>query len=1334
MADKPDSLLLHRDGTSQAQRRQAALDPDYVAIDERSLRDWLAFGQAYAKELRYYNLQNEVAGDWSAFLDVDLDKALAFMAAPESFSDEQAEPYRRSHRVLFLAFLQLLQRAQEQLNTLTRRHLDFYYQDVLRLGKKAALPDHVNVLVEPAEDVAQAPLPAGTLLDAGRDSLGQDLAYRADREIMVNHARIAQLSSVYVEKQITGIHEAGEQYLKTKDTEALIALLQIALGDPAPGDPLPHYPYGSKVDYSRLQTLRTCVDVQTTLNLDFQEFRRLKQLWEIKFKKTENRDLTPEEQAQYESLLSKVNDPQIEGKLEGYIADFTRVEDFFFMRAEDFAFMMAAVKKEQSATSEEWNRVYDALDAAYKKKVSAARRKKLENTPKNLAGFTTMLQLALGEVVTEGGDPIDKLLDKLHNYIPEADFSDLEQLIDKAKKATKPDETLTAADWEKVYRILELAWRNREGEPIAQKVEWLNLHAAEEATAVKVSDSGAYSRWHTFGQGQASVSQDNPPAATLGWMLSSPLLLLGQGKRTITLTLEFQHDPLDLQSNPFQIQLSTAKGWLEPSVTVPKEQIPKALRFTLTVGENADPLAPLPITEAAIASPWPILRLLLQPRWEENEQEGTGGRYITPYQLFRDLVLVKVHIQVEVKGLTDLQIQNDDTVLQSTKPFEPFGANPSVGSHFYLGHPELVLKRLDWLEFSIEWMGAPQNMGTQYTNYPQTLNNTSFTTRISLLDKRLDILLAPSAPLFESADAGATHTISIPDMAVAIESGRPGYAYKQDLEPVGDTDVSAWRRYLQWELNAPDFQHGAYPIVVTAKSIELAADIASGKLAADRSSEKPNAAGYQVNPPYTPKIKSLSLNYASSVEILMKDYQTGSAADRIFHRHPFGYAEVQPDPATRLYHFLPSYDNEGELYIGLGDVHPPQNLSMLLQMAEGSADPDLEPAPVEWSYLSGNRWISLHDGHILADTTRGLINSGIIEFQLEPAQPNTLLPPELYWLRAAIPQYSNSVCDTIAIHTQAVAATFVDRNNAPDHLNQPLPAGSITKLVEPLPEIGGIQQPYPSYGGRLPEQDNTFYTRVSERLRHKHRALTLWDYEHLILEQFPQVYKVKCLPAALTDYPEDPGRVKIIVIPDIRNQLLFNPFEPKAPPSLLAEIEEFLADYTPPFATVEVKNAHYVSVMVRFAVRFLPGYDPGFYKQQLNEDLNHFLSPWAYEEGADVVIGGKIYANVIIDFIERRDYVDYVAQFKFFSSEDGSTPSPVESSTSDDGYLVETDRPDGVLVAARQHVIDLIAETRFVEEKFSGINYMKIELDFIVAEGKFSGINHMKIEQDFIVG
>ena len=250
------------------------------------------------------------------------------------------------------------------------------------------------------------------------------------------------------------------------------------------------------------------------------------------------------------------------------------------------------------------------------------------------------------------------------------------------------------------------------------------------------------------------------------------------------------------------------------------------------------------------------------------------------------------------------------------------------------------------------------------------------------------------------------------------------------------------------------------------------------------------------------------------------------------------------------------------------DVHAPQNLTFLWQMAEGSADPDVPVAPVvTWSYLSANCWQPFAQGSVLQETTRGLRNSGLVAFALPPVQPSTLLDPGLYWLRAAVADHSSGVCDTVAIHTQAVSATFVMPAQAlpeqmtdealaalQDHLRRPLAATTIKKLVDREPAIGGIRQPYSSFGGIMPEPPPGFYQRVSERLRHKDRALTLWDYEHMVLERFPQIHKAKCVPAKTPG-----GPVTLIVIPDIRNQHPFDPFAPKAPADLLAEIQGYLS-------------------------------------------------------------------------------------------------------------------------------------------------------------------------------
>jgi len=95
------------------------------------------------------------------------------------------------------------------------------------------------------------------------------------------------------------------------------------------------------------------------------------------------------------------------------------------------------------------------------------------------------------------------------------------------------------------------------------------------------------------------------------------------------------------------------------------------------------------------------------------------------------------------------------------------------------------------------------------------------------------------------------------------------------------------------------------------------------------------------------------------------------------------------------------------------------------------------------------------------------------------------------------------------------------------------------------------------------------------------------------------------------------------------------------------------------------------------------------------------------------VIGRRIYASSIITFIDQRPYVDYVAGIKLFSSDDGETfvQAPADPA---EGDSIGSDRPEAVLVAARRHEIDLIADEIYAADQFKGVNYMKIELDFVV--------------------
>jgi hypothetical protein len=218
----------------------------------------------------------------------------------------------------------------------------------------------------------------------------------------------------------------------------------------------------------------------------------------------------------------------------------------------------------------------------------------------------------------------------------------------------------------------------------------------------------------------------------------------------------------------------------------------------------------------------------------------------------------------------------------------------------------------------------------------------------------------------------------------------------------------------------------------------------------------------------------------------------------------------------------------------------------------------------------------------------------------------------------------------------------------------------------------------------------------------------MWDYEHMVLNEFPQVYKAKCLPSE-----EQIGEVNVVVVPDIIGRLPFNPFAPKVAADTLIQIQKHLNAHTPAFAEIFVKNPFYLQVSTECVVKFHPGYDEGFYKAKLIEEIKRFMSPWAYGEDHDIHIGGSLHASVIINFIAERPYIDYVANLKLFQSEDGRTFSDVRG-INDGKTIVIPSRADMIMVAAQIHEVYVVSESGFDEDSFEGVNYMEISKDFIV--------------------
>ena len=402
--------------------------------------------------------------------------------------------------------------------------------------------------------------------------------------------------------------------------------------------------------------------------------------------------------------------------IEGYADAIAFLEEYFSMTADHFRDLIGVVAQrnwKNDTTHKDWDRVYAYLADAHKHKVYDERRRALQaareakDKKDGKGGSKPCFTPRSARPATAAPSPLDRLKD----ILKADDYVFLQEVAARKSADVTPDE------WNRAYRVVEVAARLKSGmaEPVALKEEWLNVYPIEDATTARVvagPEAGALPRWKTFGRAAAVGKDDPPPPPVLGWAIRSPLLELGQGKRTITLTLGFAVNSLDVKvvgavlasgEAPFQFQVSTEKGWggPQPPVAGILDDYQKltgvagtlaaplsAIQFQLAFGADVDPIAPPKPAEGETASPWPILRLMLRSAWREDVQQ-----YVAPYAAFRNLVLERVHLRVEVgddergEGLTDFQAQNDESVIDPRKPFQPFGSSPSVGSRFLLGHP-----------------------------------------------------------------------------------------------------------------------------------------------------------------------------------------------------------------------------------------------------------------------------------------------------------------------------------------------------------------------------------------------------------------------------------------------------------------------------------------------------------------------------------------------------------------------------------------------------------------------------------------------------------------------
>jgi hypothetical protein len=817
--------------------------------------------------------------------------------------------------------------------------------------------------------------------------------------------------------------------------------------------------------------------------------------------------------------------------------------------------------------------------------------------------------------------------------------------------------------------------------PIANSADGLGAELTEDDAS-----------WSGFGDVQL-------PAAEIGFALASPVLRLREGMRKITLSLHLNDVDRTVLSDSalsgsFEVFLTGEKNWLGPFSVSPTINASNVMQLGLTLGESEGAVVDYAagVHGYTYAAQAPVIQLRLK------SSNSVG------YLSFRGVTLASAKISVEVSNIISLNLENDDGTLDPKKAFMPFGAQPTAKSRFLIGCDEALGKKLDELTISLQWKDAPSSFSSLYADYDVSVSNSSFTTSVSFNDGGNWHASYSGQALFDSSNATAAHTLQFspngPSVSATPSTGMRYHALY--------SSGAKWARYradsfMRW--NPVYAAYLTHPLTATPGFITLSLDrdflhaTYRKKYVEKVLSYSKSGTGTPtiLNEPYTPTLQSISLGYKAHSDEVSLDTNSLNAftnADLWFyHLTYFGqmrehaYQRYQFDfVSDKRVSLLPSYTAQGELLVGLAALNPQDSVSVLFQVAEGSADPDLPAQAIQWSALCDNYWKPLGSSELISDSTNQLLTSGIIKFVIpaEATTSNTILPAGLIWLKAAVAGEVGAVSRLIAVMANAVALQFIDNGNDPQHLSTALASGKIAKLKTAIAAVKTITQPYASFGGQQKEGNVAFHTRVSERLRHKNRAVTPWDYERLILNAFPKVHKVKCIPHASDTEWLAPGHVMLVVVPDLRNRNAVNPLQPKVDADTISRITQFIQQHIGMQVAIKVKNPNYQKLQVAFKVQFKTGYEFNYYRNALEQELIAYLSPWAYTDTQDLQFGGKVYKSVILDFVEERDYVDYVTDFKLYSYSGDSNPY-------NDVSEVSAETPDTILVSDATHVIDAVS-------------------------------------------
>jgi len=840
---------------------------------------------------------------------------------------------------------------------------------------------------------------------------------------------------------------------------------------------------------------------------------------------------------------------------------------------------------------------------------------------------------------------------------------------------------------------------------------------------------------HLYSSGERTMEDTD-----LGFMIAAPILYQRQGRREFFINIYFDNSSYnalrwyfenfaavskrtveeqthELLRDAFLISFTVADGW----ETVPNYAIRfngdntgrNCISVNFYIDEMQKPVDNYqqPVHGYALDTPWPLLRFIIN-----------NNSFHNPYSYLSKLIVEKIAIQANVTGFALFNIRNNIGLVSTAAPFQAFGAQPVTGAWFDVRNSNVFNRSLKSFNIDVHWLDLPEQPGgfeRYYEAYPGNFKTDTFIADLyNANDNKKTVWIAEQLFYEYRNTEGNLFVNPVSTISVShTETNRLTFSNHFPAKEITATLPDYEQAGIRIELAQPAAAFGHKQFLKILPEILLNN--------ARRSAEKKPIP----NPPYTPLVKNIAVDFIQEQTAYFTNAANTEAQSlQFFHIGAFETSPVFPVNQQSAVLLLPDIEHNANLFIGLDNCKPEQDLSIFIELAHLDFSGATETPEVLWYFLLQSGWVLLNHTNIIEDGTDSLTRSGIIQFRLPPfTKREGGMNPQLQWMRASANTALPSHIKGIFVQAFLAERTGDLTNITAEEMV--LSPASVTEFTDKLPGIKAICQPFPSFGGMPPESYEQYNTRVSEMLWHKNRPLTANEIAKTVLNAFPEILLVKCiLPFTIHGRIEYDADLLLVVFP-YSNEDPGNPDEPKVCSAKLNQIKAFVENRFPFSINLVVLNPVYEKVKVSCKMKLAAHITetPAQILEKLNDEIKQYLCPWLYEQKQNIFTGQTIVQNHLLYFIQSRPYVAYVTSFSllhFYMEKNAA--GEYDAMMKDTAAMrrnpgepagdvsISASVPYAVLVPSKYHNIEIINDTETLDPVPTGISGLAFGNEFVV--------------------